>query len=317
MNYLNYTTQTFSRKTANGKSKHCRIFDYAKLTNKLIRANEIGKESEVLQTVISCTPGLVQSILNDSVKITNHAGRGNDILKRLKTIDKTNYLSTEEYLAKVTHMKPILWGCARGNKAIIQIKEYFNEHYIYIDHAYMARGHERANYRICVNSRLAGYPKEVCWDRKKYFEDRDVKKGLKPWRKDGEHILLLPSSRNELLTRGKPSWIEETASEIMQYSDRKIVIKEKDDDKDELLKNAWAAVTQGSNAAVDVLRAGIPLFTKEQEVFSYAGNVGFENIESPKMGDREFLFNWLGYNQFTLEEMLTGNAMEILRDIYG
>ena len=42
-----------------------------------------------------------------------------------------------------------------------------------------------------------------------------------------------------------------------------------------------------------------------------------EDLEHPLMGDREFLFNWLGYNQFTLKEMHSGLAIEILADIYG
>ena len=47
------------------------------------------------------------------------------------------------------------------------------------------------------------------------------------------------------------------------------------------------------------------------------GNVGLEHIENPKVGDRELLFNWLAYNQFTLDEIESGEALSILSDIYG
>ena len=319
MNKTNYTTKTYSvsTKQQDAFSEAFRIFNYEKLTKQLQEIGRIEKDSEVLDTCLQCKPGLIKKIIDSSIKINNSSGKGIELIKRFKTKDQTPYMHVREYLESNYQLNPILYGCARGNKAVLQLKEYFGEDYLYIDHAYFAKGHENANYRICVSSRHAGEAKEVSWDRKNYFLGIEGKQELKPWRKSGSHIALFPSSDNELLTRGSKGWVDETIAKIRKYTDREIIVQKKGEINKEVLKNAWAAVSDRSTAAMQILREGIPLFTPGKEVFSYAGNVGFEDMEHPLMGDREFLFNWLGYNQFTLKEMHSGLAIEILADIYG
>ena len=106
-------------------------------------------------------------------------------------------------------------------------------------------------------------------------------------------------------------------SKLKLYTDRPILVKRKEDNDNSFFKNAWCAITDQSNVAFDALNQGIPVITVKEELFSYAGCAGIENVDKPILGDREYLFNWLAYNQFTAKEMKTGFAVEMLSDIYG
>ena len=78
---------------------------------------------------------------------------------------------------------------------------------------------------------------------------------------------------------------------------------------DKALSNAWALVTDHSNAAVDALSEGIPvIFTNSARIL---GNI--EDIENPPM-NREF-FNNLAYQQWTLEEIRSGEAWDYVGDM--
>ena len=141
---------------------------------------------------------------------------------------------------------------------------------------------------------------------------------LKPWRKTGDHILICPPSRTSRIHRDSIDWLDIITTNLSRYTDRDVVIKEKSDDSTSAFDNAWAIITEESNVAIDAYNYGIPVFSMKPDIYTIScGNVGLEHIENPKVGDRELLFNWLAYNQFTLDEIESGEALSILSDIYG
>lgn len=294
-----------------------RVFNYDSYAETL-RANKILDEMDhIKEYCFECNPGRIKRALALSIKIKNSGGMGKHVLKIFRT-NQEIYVSPEDFMEREFNHVPILWGGWRGNYAIIKMMDYFKKDYFYIDHSYSARGHELGNYRIAISSRFAGQPKEVCFDRSTFFQTQEPDKPyLLPWRKTGEHILICPPSSNLQVWKNNRSWEETIISQLKLYTDRPIKVKRKDSKDLSCFKNAWCAITDQSNVAYDALNLGIPIITMENEIYSYAGSIGIQNVESPNMGNREYLFNWLAYNQFTAKEMHTGIAIEILSDIYG
>ena len=73
------------------------------------------------------------------------------------------------------------------------------------------------------------------------------------------------------------------------------------------LENCWATVAFTSGGAVDSLLAGIPVITPSPLNFTFPiSSHSIEDIENPKMEDRQQLFNDLAYSQWTVTEMAHG-----------
>ena len=116
----------------------------------------------------------------------------------------------------------------------------------------------------------------------------------------------------------KRSWLQDTLASLGNFTDRPLVVKEKGVKmKQNPYENAWAVVTDISNVAVDAYIKGIPVVTTSESIYSSCGTVGLSKIEKPIYGDRDALFNWLAYNQFSLKEIKSGIAKLVLEEIYG
>ena len=121
-------------------------------------------------------------------------------------------------------------------------------------------------------------------------------------------------------------WIESTTQEIAKYTDRPIIIREKqnrhirtNDDTMEmaLSRDVHCMVTYNSIAAVESLILGKPVFTMGPNAAEPLSNTDLSRIENPMIPTvdriREFCCN-LAYGQFTPEEMINGTAWRILQE---
>ena len=86
---------------------------------------------------------------------------------------------------------------------------------------------------------------------------------------------------------GHTDWVQDTVAKLKQYTDRKIVVREKPRAKGtsgpravelgglksfrEEAKDAWAVVTSISMAAIDAVCMGIPVFTSEYSAVRQLG----------------------------------------------
>ena len=111
-------------------------------------------------------------------------------------------------------------------------------------------------------------------------------------------------TRRPLVYRPKPSWIDATPIDGAKFSRGPLA-----DD----LANCWAAVSHASNVAVDALIAGIPVYVEAGPAKSLS-IARLEDIESPTMPDgREQLLADLAYQQWTLDEMRSGECWRHLK----
>lgn len=170
-----------------------------------------------------------------------------------------------------------------------------------------------------------------------YPNDRWLASGkqLQPYRKTGRHILVAPSS--ETMTQflygiSMHEWVTKTINEIQTYTDRPIHVRYKPRVRgmsgpdaeimtgiggvDQELEDCWCVITSVSLVAMDAQLQGIPTFCDSRSFAAGVSTDDLSTIENPRLADREPWVNWLGYNQFTENEISSGFAYEILSD-YG
>ena len=194
------------------------------------------------------------------------------------------------------------YGILRGSgEAIKKAKDFW-----YIDHGYL--GARKAPL-------LSGYfriTKNALWHNGKGDHPSDrlenvlASAGLgkiRPRKKDGKNIILIPPSQYMAPYLGLENWANETISKIKQYTDRPIIISSKKENPvHQTLSEAWAVVTDHSNAAIDAIMYGIPIIMTNP-----AREYGkIESIEDP-LFDQSIL-NTLSYNQWTISEIKSGKA---------
>ena len=119
-------------------------------------------------------------------------------------------------------------------------------------------------------------------------------------------------------------WIKTAIQEISKYTDREIRLRNKPrpgnkwwntDIKDDL-KDCYALVTNYSLSAFDALLNYIPVFAEANSVMGPVTSRDISKIEKPLRPGRKTMEEWLKFvseNQFTLKEMASGKAYEILK----
>lgn len=135
----------------------------------------------------------------------------------------------------------------------------------------------------------------------------NLRVNLDPWH-EGLHIVIADTSESYDEFHDVKGWAKQTAAELRQYTDRPIKIREKKDAmslRDDL-KQAHCLVTHGSNAAVEAVIMGCPVFVDPVSAAAPMGLTDLSRIEDPIYPDREKWAASLAYRQFTDYEVHTG-----------
>lgn len=143
---------------------------------------------------------------------------------------------------------------------------------------------------------------------------------IRPWRTTGRHIVVCPNSPGyfRLFGMHADTWLETVRADLARVTDREIRVRWKPDVRHRPLEvdliDAWAVVVFSSNAAVEALLAGVPVFVLAP--FCAAARMGLStiaSIETPYYpDDREAFASALAANQWTLDEMARGDAWRAL-----
>ena len=163
----------------------------------------------------------------------------------------------------------VLWGLI-GNNVL-----YTNGDFIFCDMPYHGRydpnneDWDNTYWRWCYQGLHDNRKLDVPSDR---FEE--WKLNIEPWRNDGEHILVCPSSETMTFFMhggNVQEWVEKTTNEIKQYTKRPIKVRYKprksgtsgphvaDVPISSDLDSCHAVVVSGSITAIDALAAGLPV----------------------------------------------------------
>lgn len=147
-----------------------------------------------------------------------------------------------------------------------------------------------------------------------------LKLEVKPWRSEGEFILVLPQRGIGPAGVAMPSsWLVATQKRLAELTKRPVQVRRhpgiaKTEPYEEL-RGAWAAVTWGSGAGIKALLAGIPVFSDFGRWIAAEAStrlMASANLENPFLGDRTPTFEKLSWAQWSMQEVASGAAFSYL-----
>ena len=230
------------------------------------------------------------------------------------------------------------WGLAGNNISEIRKCMELNEEYYFVDTGYISKSihrypepkildEKRTYFRICKGSFHTNKGKVNTPERLEKLKQLGIDAEFKGWRDTGKHILLCPSSPTVTFQMNgitQDEWVEVAKREIRKHTDREIIFRNKPrpgnkwwntDIKDDL-KNCYALVTNYSLSAFDALLNYVPVFAEANSVMGPVTSRDISKIEKPLRPGRKTMEEWLKFvseNQFTLKEIASGKAYEILK----
>jgi hypothetical protein len=155
---------------------------------------------------------------------------------------------------------------------------------------------------------------------------RDQGIELKPWRKDGDHVLVVP--QRGIGPRGiamPDGWAARTVARLKERTDRRVVLKAHPgngptvDPLEKYLDGAWCAVTWGSGAGINAICSGIPVFSDFPKWIGMPAALPLNaDLEQPLTDDRarKAMLDRLAWNQWTTSEIASGEPFRRLMVIY-
>ncbi len=151
------------------------------------------------------------------------------------------------------------------------------------------------------------------------YERRLPKLGitLKPWRKSGGHVLVLPQRGiGENGIAMPKDWTAKITRRLKKFTDRPVKVRLHPGRRPHPpldFEDCHAVVTWGSGAAIKAIIAGVPVFHDlENWIGAPAARHGLKNIESPYLGDREPMLERLAWAQWSGDEIATGEPFQWL-----
>jgi hypothetical protein len=210
---------------------------------------------------------------------------------------------------------PVVWGVLRDSDRILAQAKARQMYFFYIDHAYFDRGHGKS-YRITRNRYEAGPIRKCPPDR---IGALDIE--VKPWRESGHEIIVCPPTEYFMAAHDCADWLETTLETLTEVTERPIVLREKPKPGEAAvplktaLKTAHALVTHSSNVAIEAACLGTPVFVNPASAAAPVGETDLSKIETPSCPDRDPWLAHLAYNQFSLDEIRSGEAWRLLMEL--
>ncbi len=205
--------------------------------------------------------------------------------------------------------------------------------FYFMDHGYFTNAHDSPHWlRITKNKHCQNVLQERSADR----YEKNFKQDIKPWKKDGSKILVLPPTNAIANFFKAEDWLHDTLKTLRANTDREIVVREKPYNPtvsidhvgatvkvDKPTSNQgrinwddyYAMVTYNSNTMIASLTEGVPVFCDPlNSAAAPISETDFTRIETPKYGDRVALFSSLAYNNWTMNEMADGTAWRMINE---
>lgn len=234
-------------------------------------------------------------------------------------------------LKKLPNEDVVMYGILAGSGEVYKWCQKENRNFYFMDHGYFSNAHDSPHWlRISKNKHCQNILQQRPSDR----YDKNFKQTIKPWKKDGKKILVLPPTNAIQNFFGVENWLNDTLKILKQNTDRQIDVREKPYnptitvdhvgatvkvDKPTNHQGAinwhdyFACVTYNSNTTMASLHNGVPVFCDSLNCAAAPiSETNFARIETPKYEDRMALFSSLAYNNFSLEELSNGTAWKIL-----
>ena len=178
-------------------------------------------------------------------------------------------------------------------------------------HEQIAQRYEAAGATVLITENgYLGKSKEDRWSR--------LKIDVKPWREDGDYILVLPQrSIGEIGVAMPRNWEQTVIPRLKKMTKRPIRLRKHPGKNSKIqieedLAGAWAAVTWASGAGIKAICAGIPVFHDYAKWIGAPAATCTFNIEQPYLGERDTMFHRLAWAQWSWDEIKSGEAFKCL-----
>lgn len=152
---------------------------------------------------------------------------------------------------------------------------------------------------------------------------------IQPRRRGRDIIVVMPEEKPCIVyDTTVAQWLESCLDTIRAHTDRPIVIRERNKNRQQRetnsfvdqLQNAHAVVVYNSIAATESVLAGIPAYVCAPcNAADPVCNHDLATIEDPWFPDTDLVVAWarhLAYGQFHVNELRSGQAYRILEDMY-
>lgn len=223
------------------------------------------------------------------------------------------------------HIIPII-GCSPELRKDIRAWQHRGRQFIYWDRGYVRRifkcglpnGDEGGYYRWHLNcyqlQQLRSLPSDR-WEKLLPGNKKDKRVlEVSPWRKGGSHILVAMPTPTYSRFHEIDGWTRKTCTELAKYTDRKIILRDKESVRplSADLADAHCLVAHGSNAANEAIVLGCPVFVDQTCAAALVGLTDLSQIEKPIYPDREQWLNNLAYSQFNEAELIDGTLWQLI-----
>ena len=198
---------------------------------------------------------------------------------------------------------------------------------------------EHDSYRVGLNHYMRGLSD---FKNKNSSPDRFNSMGIdiKGWRNRGDHVLVIGQNWNDASLFGisLELWIVNTVRMLLKNTDRKIVVRDHPENKGLLkdviddkfgytkqvmydtnnnikdsLINAHCTVSYTSGSSIDSALAGVPVITCSEYNFLWPiSSHSLEDVENPKLGERDQLFYDLAWTQWSTDDIRNGKPWQHL-----
>lgn len=224
-------------------------------------------------------------------------------------------------LAKVPDAFVPIVGCTPELRPLIDGWAQRKRTFVYWDRGYcdrvfatcLANGDESGFYRWHVNAFQMRTVRDVADDRWKKCKSAAM---LRPWAKGGRHIVIAAPTRTYAKFHRCESWIADTIDALARVTDRQLVIRDKEQYKRRPIQmdieGAHCLVTHASNAAVESVILGCPVFVHESSAAALVGRTDLKQIENPVYPDRDPWLRSLAYSQFHERELTDGTLWRLI-----
>lgn len=207
-------------------------------------------------------------------------------------------------------LRPLIdqW-CAQGRTWVYWDRGYFDRVFA----TGLPTGDNGGYYRWHVNSFQMTRARDVPSDR---WLARKASGCLRPWQQNGRHIVIAAPTRTYGRFHGTRDWIADTIDALARVTSRQLVIRDKEHCRNRPLpmdlEGAHCLVTHGSNAAVESVILGCPVFVDKSSAAALVGRIDLKDIERPVYPDRTAWLNSLAYSQFSEPELVDGTLWRLL-----
>jgi hypothetical protein len=138
-----------------------------------------------------------------------------------------------------------------------------------------------------------------------------------PWKVNGRHIVVAEPSPTYERFHGIEGWTKRTITALQAVTSRNIVVRDKEMQRfgrrlHQDLAGAHCLVTHGSNAAVESVIMGCPVFVHPDSAAAMVGRTDLGQIEAPVYPSRRSWLASLAYSQFNERELVDGTLFRIL-----